>query len=412
LATTGFLALLTEIIPAGTIVMISASLGVSEPMAGQLITLYAVGSLLAAVPLMAATVRWRRRRLLICVLAVLFGANVITAGADNLYLILGARFVAGVAGAMIWGMLAGYARRLVADHLKGRALAVASLGTPLALAVGVPLGTWLGGQFGWRFAFIMLAVLTLGAMVWVVLKVPEYPGQAAGRHASIARVFVIPGIRPVLAVLMLWVLAHTMLYTYIVPFLAPSGMADQSETVLLAFGLAALAGIWLTGALIDRHLRRQVLLCLAVFALAALILGFWRQAPQAVYIAVVLWGLTFGGSPTLLQTALAEAAGEHADVGQAMLVTSWNIAIAAGGMAGGVLLDTRGPAAFPWTLLMLIAAAIVIAWKGGRHGFTSRTSAYIAQAQAAAATRGPSANPCGHPGTTATADGHSGRRAG
>lgn len=367
LATTGFLALLTEIIPAGTIGMISASLGISESVAGQFITLYAIGSLLAAIPLTAATMQWRRKPLLLGVLALLFIANALPAVANNLYLILAVRFVAGVAGAMIWAMLAMYARRMVADHLKGRALSIASLGTPLALSIGVPLGTWLGGHFGWRFAFIMLAVLTLAAAVWVLLVLPDYPGQPSGQRASIASVLAIPGVRPVLTVLVCWVLAHTILYTYIVPFLAPLGMAQHSEAVLLTFGLAALAGIWITGLLIDRHLRQLVLLSLAVFAFAALLLGVAGRMPAVVYLAVVLWGLTFGGSPALLQTALADAAGEHADVAQALLVTTWNSAIAAGGIIGGILLDTLGTSSFAWSVLALLIAAMAAMVAGSPH---------------------------------------------
>ncbi|WP_432378713.1 MFS transporter [Duganella sp. P38] len=369
LATAGFLALLTEIIPAGTISMIAGGMGISESMAGQFITLYAVGSLVAAIPLTAATLHWRRKPLLLVTLGCLLLANLLTAFASHLPLVLAVRFVAGVAGAMIWAMAAGYARRMVADHLKGRALAIAGVGAPLALSIGVPLGTLLGGHFGWRFAFIMLAALTLAAMVWVGLVLPDYPGQTAARRAPLTRVLTLPGVRPVLAVLMLWVLAHTMLYAYIVPFLAPLGMAGQSETVLMAFGLAALAGVWLTGMLIDRHLHRQVLLSLGGFALAALMLGVAGGSTQAIYVAVVLWGVSFGGSPALLQTALAEAAGDHADVAQSILVTSWNSAIAAGGVAGGVLLDKAGVTAFPWSLLALSAAAMLLAWRAGQHGF-------------------------------------------
>jgi predicted MFS family arabinose efflux permease len=369
LATTGFLALLTEIIPTGTIALISAGMGISESMAGQFITLYAAGALLAAIPMTALTLGLRRKPLLLWTLAGLLLANALTALTSNLLVLLAVRFVAGVAGAMIWGMLAGYARRLVPDHLKGRALAIAGVGTPLALSIGVPLGAWLGGHFGWRFAFVALAVLTLAAMIWIARVVPDFPGQHSTRRSSFKRVLMLPGVRPVLTVLVCWVLAHSILYTYIVPFLASAGMAQHGETVLLVFGLAALAGIWLTGVLIDGRLRQLVLLSLTGFSASALTLGLLGGSPAAVYAAVILWGLTFGGSPALLQTASAEAAGEHADVAQAILVTSWNSAIAAGGLAGGIMLDTLGARSFPWAVLVLLLAAMLVAWKAAGHGF-------------------------------------------
>ncbi|MBP0644700.1 MFS transporter, partial [Mycobacterium tuberculosis] len=87
--------------------------------------------------------------------------------------------------------------------------------------------------------------------------------------------------------------------------------------------------IGLVGLMVDRHLRKLVVLSLAGFALATLLLG--QATPWAIYLSVALWGLTYGGAPTLLQTACADAAGEGGDVAQSMLVTVWNSAIALGG---------------------------------------------------------------------------------
>lgn len=372
LAMTGFLALLTETIPAGMLSQISEGLGVSEAFAGQFVTLYAMGSLVAAIPLTAATLGWRRRPLMIVTLLALLVFNTLTVLTSSYVVALGARFLAGMAGGLIWGMLAGYARRMVPDHLKGRALAVAGLGAPLALSLGVPLGTLLGATLGWRSAFALISLLTLAVMVWVLLQVPDYPGQAAEKRAPVRRVFVTPGVRPVLAVLALWVLAHSILYTYVMPFLAPAGLSSRVDLVLLVFGVASLAGIWVTGLLIDRLLRTLVLLSVGGFALSALSLGIAGTQPVVVYVAVAVWGLSFGGSAALLQTASAEAAGPGADVAQSILVTVWNIAIAAGGIIGGVLLETAGVGAFPWTLLALLLAGLAIAWVSSTHGFPAK----------------------------------------
>lgn len=372
LAMTGFLALLTETIPAGMLSQISEGLGVSEALAGQFVTLYAIGSLVAAIPLTAATLGWRRRPLLIVTLLAVLVFNTLTALTSSYVVALGARFLAGMAGGLIWGMQAGYARRMVPDHLKGRALAVAGLGAPLALSLGVPLGTLLGATMGWRSAFAVISLLTLAVMAWVFLQVPDYPGQEAEKRASVRRVFVTPGVRPVLAVLALWVLAHSILYTYVMPFLAPAGLSDRVDLVLLVFGVASLVGIWISGLLIDRMLRSLVLLSLAGFALASLALGIAGSQPVVIYLAVAVWGLTFGGSAALLQTASAEAAGPGADVAQSILVTAWNIAIAAGGVIGGMLLGTAGVGIFPWVLLVLLIAGLAVVWASSTHGFPTK----------------------------------------
>ncbi|AJG18489.1 Major facilitator family transporter [Cupriavidus basilensis] len=170
-------------------------------------------------------------------------------------------------------------------------------------------------------------------------------------------------------------MAHNMLYTYVVPFLVPAGLAGQVDIVLLVFGVGSLGGVWVSGLLIDRLLRVLVLASLALFAMASLALAIGGSHPAVVYLAVVTWGLTFGGAPALLQTASAEAAGPGADVAQSMLVTTWNLAIAAGGIVGGVLLETHGVGAFPRALLALLLVGLLIAWASRGHGFPTRPDA-------------------------------------
>lgn len=372
LAMTGFICILTETIPAGLLLQIGDGLGVSEALAGQLVTLYALGSLLAAIPLTTLTRGWRRRPLLLmCILGFLV-FNTVTTLSSNYTLTLAARFFAGVSAGVLWGMIAGYARRMVPESLKGRAMAVAMVGTPLALALGVPAGTLLGTHVGWRSVFGIMSLLALILVAWVLWKLPDYQGEAADKQLPLYKVFVIPGVRPVLIVVMAWVLAHNILYTYIAPYLAQSGLTQRVDLVLLNFGITALVGIWVIGILIDRKLRPLVLICLAAFALSSLALGISSSQPVVIYLAVAIWGLTFGGAATLLQTAVAEAAGESADVAQSMLVTAWNLAIGGGGVMGGILIETLGVSSFPWALFILLILALLVAWRAREYGFPSK----------------------------------------
>ncbi|MNH93475.1 Purine ribonucleoside efflux pump NepI [compost metagenome] len=372
LAMTGFICILTETIPAGLLLQIGDGLGVSEALAGQLVTLYALGSLLAAIPLTTLTRGWRRRPLLLmCILGFLV-FNTVTTLSSNYTLTLAARFFAGVSAGVLWGMIAGYARRMVPESLKGRAMAVAMVGTPLALALGVPAGTFLGAHVGWRSVFGIMSLLALILVAWVLWKLPDYQGEAADKRLPLYKVFVIPGVRPILFVVLAWVLAHNILYTYIAPYLVHAGLAQRVDLVLLNFGITALVGIWVIGVLIDRKLRPLVLICLAAFALSSLALGISSSQSVVIYLAVAIWGLTFGGAATLLQTAVAEAAGESADVAQSMLVTAWNLAIGGGGVMGGILIETLGVSSFPWALFILLILALLIAWRAREYGFPSK----------------------------------------
>ncbi|TFY86640.1 MFS transporter [Pseudomonas nabeulensis] len=369
LAMTGFICIVTETLPAGLLPLISEGLAISPSMAGQMVTAYALGSVLAVIPMTIATRGWRRRNVLLLTIVGFLLFNSITALSSHYGVTLVARFFAGVAAGLAWSLLAGYARRMVAPHQQGKALALAMVGTPIALSLGVPLGTWLGGLVGWRTTFGLMSAMTLVLIVWVLVKVPDYPPQAAHQRVSLGKVLTTPGVRPVLAVVISWMLAHNILYTYIAPFVAPAGLAERVDLVLLVFGIAALAGIWITARLVEPLLRKTVLVSLATFALVSLVFGLLGNQPSVIYLGVAVWGLTFGGAATLLQTALADAAGDGADVALSLNVVAWNSAIAGSGVVGGVLLETWGVASFPWAMVVLIAVSFAIAWGAHRHGF-------------------------------------------
>ncbi|RYE96358.1 MAG: MFS transporter, partial [Oxalobacteraceae bacterium] len=353
----------------GLLPLIAGDLRISHAVAGQTVTAYALGSLLAAIPLTIATGGWRRRKVLLLTVFGFLLFNTVTAHSSSIWLIMLARFGAGASAGLAWSLLGAYARRMVAVDQQGRAMAIAMVGTPVALALGVPLGTWLGNEMGWRNAFNVMSGLTLLLIVLVLAKVPDFPGQAGHERQSMGAVFNTPGVKPVLATVVLWMLGHNVLYTYIAPFLALAGMADHVDAVLLTFGLSALAGIWAAGRLVDRRLRRAVLASLAVFALVAVLFIYASATPAAIHVGVVLWGVTFGGAATLLQTALADSAGSGADVALSMNVVAWNSAIAGAGVLGGVLLASWGVGAFPWAVLALAAAGLGVAWSARAHGF-------------------------------------------
>lgn len=369
LAMAAFITLLTEILPSGLLPQMAASLGQSEALIGQLVTVYAVGSLVSAIPLTIATQSWRRRTLLLLAIAGFAVVNTVTAISDSFAVTLVARFVAGMSAGLLWALAAGYAARMVPEHLQGRAIAIAMVGAPLALSLGIPTGTFLGTLLGWRWTFGVMSGLTVLLVVWVLVSVPDFPGQKRGQEFGLKAVFTLPGVRPVLFVVFAYVLAHNTLYTYIAPFLEPAGLKDRADIVLLVFGLASLFGIWITGALIDRWLRELVLASVALFGLSAVALGIAGTVPAVIYGAVAVWGLAFGGVGTLFQTASAKAAGNAADVAQSMLVTTWNLAIAGGGILGGLLLSGFGVAPFPWVLAVLLIATFAVAWGARSHGF-------------------------------------------
>ncbi|MFF7993667.1 MFS transporter [Kitasatospora xanthocidica] len=369
LATAVFVTALTETLPAGVLPGMGESLGVSESAAGQTVTVYAIGTAVTAIPLTAATAGWNRKRLLLTAMGGFAVANTVTAVSGAYPLTMAARFLAGVAAGLAWALLAGYARRLVPVEQQGRAMAVAMAGVPVALSLGVPVGTFLGRMFAWWVPFLAMTALAVVVIGWIAALLPGQPGQPAGERAPVRRALTVPGVVPVLGVTVLYVLAHTILFTYIAPFLDGAGLGDATGTVLLVFGLASLLSIWLSGAHIHRRLRQLTIGGALLVAVTAVVLAVWSGSAAPVYAAAALWGLGWGGAPTLLQTALGDAGGEQADAAQAVLVTLWNVAMAGGGVVGGLVLSGLGTGALPWAVLALLLPALAVVTGARRHAF-------------------------------------------
>jgi predicted MFS family arabinose efflux permease len=372
LAAASAIATANESVPAGLLPQLAAGFSVTEAWAGQLVTACALGSGLAALPLSAALRGWPRRRVLMLVLAGFFVCNAITAISSSFPLTLMVRFAVGLTTGLAWSLLATYARQMAAPPQQGRALAIAMVGIPLALSLGVPLSAFLGPLLGWRWIFAGLAAASGVLIVWSRCALPDFSGQDGRRPLLLRRTLTRPGVRPVLFVLMAWILPHYILFTYIAPFLASRALAGQLDAMLFLFGIASLVGIGVVGMLVDRWLRPLALTCMGTFAAVAITFGLCGDSAVVISCGVAAWGLCFGGQPTLLQTALANAAGDSAEIAQAMLVTVFNLSYAGSGALGGVLLATAGIAVIPWVISGILLVGFAVALGAKTHGFVAR----------------------------------------
>jgi predicted MFS family arabinose efflux permease len=369
LSTAAFTAVMTQLLPAGLLPQMRGSLHVSEARVGFLVGVYAVASFGAAIPLTAALRGLPRRPLLIGVLTGLALCNAVTAFSSSYPLTLLARLLAGAMDGTLWAMLAGSAARMVAAERRGRAIAIVLAGITVALCLGIPLATAVATTIGWRTSFAALACLAVVLVAWVRWKVPNLPGDVAAERVPLRRVAALPGIATVLAVTMLLLLGHQAVYTYLAPLAERAGLGYTS-LVLFVFGIATVAGIWIVATLIDRHLRPTLLGALALVATAMLAMGLFGHTPTVLLLAIAGWGAGFGGAPTLLQTALVDAASPgNANLATAMQTTVYNAGIAAGSLAGGIVLERASAGALPWTALPLIVAALVTVTAARRYAF-------------------------------------------
>ncbi|WP_371667063.1 MFS transporter [Streptomyces sp. NBC_00289] len=377
LGTAVFITSLTETLPAGVLPPMSSSLGVSSGAAGQAVTVYAAGTALTAIPLAAATTGMRRKPLLLAAMTVFLVANTLTAAAPGYAVMLVARFLAGVAAGLAWAILAGNARRIAPAGQEGRAIAIAMTGIPLALSLGVPAGTLIGQQIGWRASFAAVSVVSLAVVGWITFSVPaisQPTASAAEPKPTTRQTLRVPGVTTIMTVVVTFVLGHTIIYAYIAPYLRQAGLATQVDAILLAFGIACLVSIWYTGSHIDRHLRRLALTAATLFTVATATFAA-TTAQAGIWVAALAWGLGWGGTPTLLQTAAGHAGMRRspaiADTAQAILVTLWNAAMALGGIIGGILLQRVDIAADAIAAAALGAVSLTVITLTRKHAFAT-----------------------------------------
>ena len=365
LTVSGFIAIVTETLPAGLLPQISSGLGVSRAYAGQFTTTYALGSVLAAIPIITLTRNWNRKPLLLTAVAGFVVFNLATFLLQPYALLLAVRFLAGVSAGIIWGVLTGYTIRMVAPEMAGKALAIVGVGQPIALSLGVPLATWLGKLIGWNTIFLLIAILAAILVCWIIAFVPDFSIEKKTASPPFKSVFSNKAVKRILLMTLCWIFGHNLLYTYVAPFLKASNLVDHIDWILFLFGTCSILGIWLTGVLIDRYLRTLTFVNLVLFMVAGGIMWMGITNSTFVYIGVALWGYSFGGAPTLLQKDLADVAREDIDIAQAIFVTAFNGAIALGGLLGGILLEYLG---VPYLIMGLMLMALFTAYLAIRRG--------------------------------------------
>ncbi|MFE7506767.1 MFS transporter [Promicromonospora sp. NPDC057488] len=368
----GFVGILTEALPAGLLPEMSRALDTSVALTGQTVTIYALATAVGAIPLARLTATWPRKRVLQVALLVVAVTNTLTALSDSYALTMVIRFVAGLGTAMIWPLLGGYAAALAPEGRQGRAVAIALAGTPVSLALGIPLGTALGHLGGWELAFYVSTALTLANIVWVQATLPGIPGRTSGERLQLRATLRVPGLRLILFALATFMVAHNIVYTYVTDYLDGIGMAEQIGWVLFAFGATSILSVVVVGAYIDRHLRILTIASTFVLAASILALALLSGAPVLVYAAAAAWGFAFGSSPSLFVGAAIRATGPAADVAQAITITVFSASIAFGALVGGLLIAALGTASITWVALALLLAAAAAVLAGKRYAFPGR----------------------------------------
>lgn len=361
-----FTVMTAEMLPVGLLTPIGADLGVSAGTAGLMIT---VPGLVAAVAAPVSTVltgRADRRRVLLALAALVAAANFAAALVTDFGLMLASRVLVGISIGAFWAIAGGIALRLVPEAYVPRATAAVYGGIGAATVLGVPAGTFIGGHLGWRAALAVLGGLSLAVLAAIAVLVPSLPSAGAVRFSSLTRmVRSNAGVRTGLALTFLIVSAHFIAYTYIRAILDANGIADTAAGgLLMAFGVAALIATAASGALIGTRLRATLVGLAAAMSLAMALMALAVGNAVAAAAVLMLWGIGYGMVSPAVQTWYLRAAPRQAEAATSLNTMMFNLSIAVGSLAGGLVVDAAAAQAVLWIGALLLVPVTLLAARG------------------------------------------------
>ncbi|MGO4669039.1 MFS transporter [Bosea sp. 2RAB26] len=358
----------TEFVIMGLLIEVSADLGVSIASAGLLISGYALGVVVGAPLMTAFTARWPRKTVLLALMVIFTLGNAACALAPDYGLLMAARILTAFAHGTFFGVGSVVATGLVPQERKASAIAIMFTGLTIANILGVPFGTWLGQQLGWRATFWAVTLVGIVALAIIAAFVPK--DKAAPEASDWRTDLKAMAQRPVLLGLLTTVLGFAgvfAVFTYIAPILTKvTGLGDSLVSpVMLVFGGGLIIGNLIGGRLADRYLVPTVIGSMLVLALVLGLMTFAIHDGIAATIFVGLLGAAgFATVPPLQIWVLEKASGAGQSLASSLNIAAFNLGNALGAWAGGAVID-HGPGltAVPLVAaLMPIGGLVVALW--------------------------------------------------
>jgi len=355
---------LTEFVIMGLLPEVAADFGVTEATAGWLISGYALAVVVGALALTAATTRLPRKPLLLGLVVLFIVGNILTAVAGDYGTAMIGRIIAALDHGAFFGVGSVVAAGLVAPAKKAGAIAIMFTGLTAANVLGVPFGTFLGQQLGWRSTFWAISIIGVLAFIGIALLVPSQR-SAQERISLRAELGAFRSVQVWLS-LLVTVLAYGGMFgafTYIAYTLTDvSGFtASAVPWLLVLFGAGLVVGNWLGGRLADRSIDRTLLSFIGALVVVLVFFALLAESQVATIIALFLMGGFGFGTVPGLQSRIMRHAGQAPTLASGANIGAFNVGNALGAWAGGVgIAAGLGYTAPIWIGAGITAAAVIV----------------------------------------------------
>lgn len=358
----------TEFVIVGLIPTMANDLQVSLPSAGLLVSLYALGVAIGAPVLTALTGKWNRKSVLLGVMSLFVIGNLLAWQAPGYPTLVVARILTGLAHGVFFSIGSTIATGLVPKEKAASAIAIMFTGLTVALVTGVPLGTYIGQQFGWQSTFLIVALLGLIALLGSMLLVPRnLPQPPATKLVAQLKVLTLPRLLLVYAITALGYGGTFTAFTFLAPILEQvSGFSTHmiSLIMLVYGGSVAVGNLW-GGKLADKMGPIKAL-TLIFTGLAAILLVFNITAfnPLAAVATILIWGAFAFGNVPGLQVYVVKLAERYTpdavDVASGLNIAAFNVGIALGAWGGGMIVAKAGLMHTPWVGALVVLVALLL----------------------------------------------------
>jgi len=366
----------TEFVAMGLLPEMASGLGVSEPVAGHVISAYALGVVVGAPLIAALTARVPRRTLLIALMVAFTVGNAATVFAPSYTTLMMARFVAGLPHGAYFGVAALVAAHLAEPGKRAKAVAMVMMGLSVANVIGVPVAAWIGQALGWRSAFALVAVIGVATVASLFVWIPRLDGMPVTNPITELGALGRVQVWMTLIVGMVGFGGMFAVYTYISTTLTDvSGLgASFIPLALMLYGLGMVAGNFVGGYLADRALMKGLFLSMGSLVVILAIFVIAVRNPYTALVFVFLIGLAGSSMVPGLQTRLMDVAEDAQTLAASLNHAALNIANAFGAwIGGGVIAAGYGytaPAAVGSLLavagLVVLSVAVILQRRAAR----------------------------------------------
>lgn len=340
LAFAAFIFNTTEYIPIALLSDIGTSFSMPVDKVGIMMTVYAWIVALVSLPLMLATAKMERKRLLVGVFTLFVASHILSAVATGFGVLLIARTGVALAHAIFWSITASLVVRLAAKDKRTKALGLLATGSALAAVLGLPIGRLVGQYLGWRASFALIGVLALICLVILWKILPNLPSRNVGNIKSLPDILKNTPLLLVYLMIILIVTAHFTAYSYIEPFMLNmvNFSANFATWILLMFGLAGIVASILFGRYYERMERSFLWLAMMAIALGLSTLFLFSDMSALWVINAFLWGIGATTISLVLQIQVLRLAPKATDVAMSIFSGVFNIGIGGGALLGGIVI--------------------------------------------------------------------------